>query len=50
MKQGKRPTRKQSELLTANKLNPSDWLIVKNQNHWLQIVHREKGTLRSINM
>lgn len=47
---GKRPTRKQKEILSTNNLNPADWLIVKNQHHVLQVVHREKGTLKSINM
>ncbi|WP_397443925.1 DUF6906 family protein [Peribacillus aracenensis] len=41
MKNGKRLTRKQKELIQEAKLNPSDWLIAKNLPNELHLVHRE---------
>lgn len=41
MKNGKRLTRKQKELIQAEKLNPKDWLVVKNPTGELHIVHRQ---------
>lgn len=41
MKQGKRPTRGQKATLAACGLNPADWLMVKNQNHCILVVHRK---------
>lgn len=40
MKHGKKPTVKQSEFLRGKRLNPSDWLIVKDTPDEIHIVHR----------
>jgi|HigsolmetaGSP12D_1036236.scaffolds.fasta_scaffold00847_11 hypothetical protein len=48
MKSGKRPTRRQKQAIKWAKLNPDNWLIVKNLPDELHIVHRETGTLKII--
>lgn len=50
MKQGKKPTRKQKEAIKAANLNPNNWLVYKNLNGELHIVHRDTGTKRKIYM
>ncbi|MGY0654702.1 DUF6906 family protein [Bacillus subtilis] len=48
MKQGKRPTRAQKDIIKQNGLNPNNWLVSKNLQHKqrLIIVHRYTGTVR----
>lgn len=43
MKHGKKPTKRQCELIKAhsNELNPKDWLVVKYTAEFMEIVHRE---------
>ena len=49
MKNGKRPTKKQSILLAQKKLDPEMWLIVKNEPDKMLIVHRHSDkTMRTI--
>lgn len=48
MKAGRRPTRRQKEAIKWAKLNPDNWLVVKNLNDVLHLVHRETGTKRVI--
>ncbi|EEK8767428.1 hypothetical protein G9477_002513 [Listeria monocytogenes] len=48
MKNGKKLTRNQAKMLKNNGLNPDNWLIVKNLNDRMEIVHREKGSKRVI--
>ena len=48
---GKKPTRKQKHLLKLRRLNPSNWLVVKNLLHnesELHIIHKETGRERII--
>ena len=40
MKHGKRPTVAQKKLMTAWKLNPGDWLVVKDTPDVMLIQHR----------
>lgn len=40
MKNGKRPTKKQCELMQQWKLNAEDWLVVKDISDEMVIVHR----------
>lgn len=40
MKNGKRPTRKQKDLIKAAGLDPTTWLIAKNTSEELLLVHR----------
>lgn len=46
--QGKNLTRKQKELVAKKKLNPSNWLAVKNTGEVLIIKHKESGRTRMI--
>ncbi|MBC2242244.1 DUF6906 family protein [Listeria booriae] len=48
MKKGKKPTKREYELLKMHRLNPANWLIFKNLHNKLHIVHRETGTIREI--
>jgi hypothetical protein len=47
---GKRPTRKQKQLLQLRRLDPANWLVVKNLLHIgeLHIRHRGSGRERII--
>jgi len=40
MKNGKKPTREQRKLIESNKLNPADWLVVKDTPELMVLVHR----------
>ncbi|MBS4188674.1 hypothetical protein KHA94_00370 [Bacillus sp. FJAT-49705] len=48
MKAGKRPTRNQKKAVFAAGLNPANWLVFKNINGQLHLVHREEGTVKII--
>jgi hypothetical protein len=48
MKHGQRPTRRQKQAITAAKLDPADWLVVKSLPQQLHIVHRNDGTAKII--
>ncbi|MCM3599364.1 hypothetical protein M3175_01370 [Robertmurraya korlensis] len=50
MKSGKKPTRAQRKILLENGLNPLNWLIVKNQDLQMEVVHRETGRLKTLNL
>lgn len=41
MKNGKKPTVRQCNIMTENGLNHKDWLIVKHTSTEMVIVHRE---------
>ena len=40
MKHGKRPTVRQKKLMATWRLNPEDWLIVKDTADSMTVVHR----------
>jgi len=46
MKHGKRPTKKQKMFLKKFKLNPENWLIVKDCSQSFEIVNRVSGKRR----
>lgn len=48
MKSGKKPTKKQAQHILASGLDSRDWLIVKNQTEEMLLIHREKGTTKTI--
>ena len=48
MKHGKRPKLKQKLFLKANKLNPDNWLVVKDTLQILEIVHRESNNKKVV--
>ncbi len=50
MKNGKRPTRKEKELLASLRLNVENWLVVKHTGTEMEIVHRHTGQTRTIKL
>ncbi len=48
MKHGKVPTVAQKKLIKANRLNPDNWLVVKNLLDVLVICHRHTGTIKEL--
>ncbi|WP_407649772.1 DUF6906 family protein [Thermaerobacillus caldiproteolyticus] len=48
MKNGKKPTKKQKEAIKKARLNPDNWLVVKNLTTELHLVHRTSGNQRVI--
>lgn len=48
MKNGKRPTRRQKQILNSAGLQCDNWLVVKNLPNELNIVHRMSGKPRKI--
>lgn len=48
MKHGKAPTVAQKILIKSNRLNPDNWLVVKNLLDVLVICHRHTGTIKEL--
>ncbi|MBP3266961.1 MAG: hypothetical protein J6M07_01365 [Ruminococcus sp.] len=48
MKQPKRPTRSQKELLEYYHLKPENWLVRETSPDELTVVHRFTGTVRTL--
>lgn len=48
MKHGKNPTRAQKLLITKQRLNHENWLIVKDTSTELVLVHRETEETKTI--
>ena len=46
--QTKNPTRKQKQLLTKLRLNADNWLIGKEKDNWLCIIHKHSGRTRVV--
>lgn len=46
MKHGKNPTRQQKILLKYYHLNPDNWLVVRNTDKELHIIHRHTDNVR----
>ena len=46
--QGKKPTKKQAVIITSNKLNYDNWLIVRDLPHELHLKHRHSDKIRII--
>jgi hypothetical protein len=47
LKHGKKPTRKQKMRISSKRLNPKNWLVVKDSMEVFEIVHKVSGKLRS---
>ena len=43
---GKKPTRQQKQLMKERRLNPSNWLVLKNPTNQLYIQHRESKKIK----
>lgn len=48
MRQGKRPTRRQKEIIKAKRLNLENWLVVEQTKERLLLVHRHTGQTKEI--
>lgn len=48
MKNGKRPTRAQKLLMQSIRLNPANWLVVKDTPEEMTVVHRISENTRII--
>ena len=48
MKNGKRPTMAQKKLMSENKLNYKNWLVVKDTSECMVVVNRESRKTRTI--
>lgn len=48
MKHGKSPTRAQKIMLRGYRLDPANWLVVKDTSTETVIQHRHTGTVRTI--
>ncbi len=49
MKHGKKPTKRQCMMLERYRLDPKNWLIVKDCSECLEIVNRYSGKVRRLN-
>ena len=48
MKHGKNPTLRQKKLLAKCRLNPDNWLVVKDTPEIFEVVHRLSGKARAL--
>ena len=48
MKNGKKPTVKQCNIIKSNGLNPDNWLVSKVFPDRLELVHRQTNRLRTV--
>lgn len=48
MKQAKKLTRSQKEIVSNNNLNPNSWMFVSASDFYLKIIHKKSGNIRNI--
>jgi len=48
MKQAKKPTREQKEILSNNYLNWKEWAVIKDGDFRLTVIHKETGRVKYI--
>lgn len=48
MKNPKRPTRIQKEIIAKNKLIPGNWLVARVDKGLIHLVHKQSGNVRII--
>ncbi len=48
MKNGKRPTRRQKQMLKELGLNSDNWLIIRDDKFELKIIHKVSGQVRTL--
>lgn len=48
MKQPKRPTRNQKEIINSHGLNANNWMIQKESEFYLYLINKESGKQRII--
>ncbi|MCR1953102.1 hypothetical protein NSA50_19085 [Clostridium sp. DSM 100503] len=47
---GKKPTRQQKMIMQERRLNPSNWLVLKNPTNQLHIQHRGTKKIRILSI
>ena len=48
MKQPKRLTRQQKQIVTANGLNASNWMLAEETDFYLKLINKETGKKRAV--
>ena len=48
MKQPKKLTREQKQLVTANNLNPKNWMFVDDLGSYIKIINKETNHIKMI--
>ena len=48
MKQPKKLTREQKQIVSNHCLNPVNWMLVKETDFYLKIIHKESSNIRNI--
>jgi len=48
MKRGTRPTRRQKEFLSKKRLDPNNWLIIKDRNEYIDIINKNSKKVRRL--
>ena len=48
MKQPKKPTRNQKEIIRSNGLNEKDWMVVRESDFYINLVHKKTGQRKRI--
>lgn len=48
VKRGTRPIRRQKEFLSKKKLDPNNWLIVKDCNEYIDIINKSSKKVRRV--
>ncbi|OHW62185.1 hypothetical protein EUAN_12540 [Andreesenia angusta] len=48
MKQGKKPTSRQKQLMTDERLDCKQWLVTKDTPNLMEIVNRHNGLVKEI--
>lgn len=47
---GKKPTRQQKKIMKERRLNPDNWLVLKNPTNELHIQHRENKKIKILQL
>lgn len=47
---GKNPTRAQRKIIEGVRLNPNNWLVLKNPSHELVLQHRDTNSIKTIKL
>ena len=50
MKQKRKPTRKQKDLIAGKNLNPAHWLVFKNLPGEMHLAHRQSNKVKVITL
>lgn len=49
MKNPRKPTRAQKEIISNNRLNPDNWLVIKEDETYLYLISKDLKRKRSVN-